>query len=96
MGLDPLIHHPIFGSWADQCIGRFGLKVCDYRNGGEWHNLVEISQDLLPLMTSLNATFTNLDRDTLIWGETKDALYSIAIGYLSLLGRVESPLWAKA
>ena len=66
MGQEPLIYHLIFDRWADQCIGRFGFKVCDYRNGDEWHNFAEISQDLLPLMTSLNATFTNLDRDTLI------------------------------
>ena len=29
----PLINHPIFGRWVDQCIGIFGLIVSDYRNG---------------------------------------------------------------
>ena len=70
--------------------------VSDYRNGSEWHNLAELSQDLLPLMSSLNTTLINQNSDTLIWGETLEGFYSVATSYLSLVGRVEKPIWAKA
>ena len=39
----PLINHPNYGRWAEQCIRRFGLMVSDYKNGSEWHNLAELS-----------------------------------------------------
>ena len=40
---EPLINHPLFGRWAGQGIGRYGLLVRNYRNKNEWHNLAELS-----------------------------------------------------
>ena len=93
---EPLINHPIFGRWADQCIGRYGLMVRNYRNGNEWHNLADLSQDLKPLMSSLNAIFINQNGDSLVWGDSSGGLYSVASGYLSLVSKEEKPIWAKA
>ena len=92
----PLINHPIYGRWAEQCTGRFGRMVSDYRIGSGWHDLDEISQDLLPLMLSLNATLINHSSDTLIQGDSLDGLYSVSSGYLSLVGQKEKPIWSKA
>ena len=68
--------------------------VNDYKSRGGWHDLVELSQDLAPLMSSLNATI-NQNNNTLIWGDTSDGVYSAATGYLSLVGRMKKPIWAK-
>ena len=72
------------------------MLVRNYRNGNEWHNLVKLSQDLKPLMASLYATNINQIGDTLVWGDSSRGQYTIASGYLSLVGTWEKPIWAKA
>ena len=72
------------------------MMVRNYRNGNEWHNLAELLQDLEPLMSSLNATSINQKGDSLVWGDSSGGLYSVASGYLSLVGTEEKPIWAKA
>ena len=72
------------------------MLVRNYRNGNEWHNLVDLSQDLEPLMASLYATNINRIGDALVWGDSSGGQYTIALGYLSLVGTGEKPIWAKA
>ena len=66
--------------------------VRNYRNGNEWHNLAELSQDLKPLMSSLNAININQKYGSLVWGDSSGGLYNVASGYLSLVGIEEKPL----
>ena len=72
------------------------MKVSDYRFGQGWHDLYELSLDANPLMILLNATFINNNKDTIIWGDNLNGLYSIAYGYFSIWDRLEKPILAKA
>ena len=72
------------------------MKVSYYRSGNGWHDLFLLSLDLNPLMILLNATFINNNRDTIIWGDTLNGIYSISYGYFSIWDRMEKPIWTKA
>ena len=72
----PLIDHPNYERLADLYIRRLGLKFSDYRAGPGWKDLSLVSQDLKPLMTTLNAMILNNKRYEIIWGDNSNGLFS--------------------
>ena len=55
--------------------------MSNYRTNNGWIDLVEVFKELKPLMDMVRHIPLSHNKDSIVWGETTNGIYTVASGY---------------